>query len=258
MSIHSFKVLMFAGLSFVLGRAHAVPLRIAAAADLRFALVEVIKSYEQKNPQEKIETIFGASGKLATQIVNGAPFDLFLSADTEQPEMIKKSLKVKGDVFPYAHGHLALWVRKESKFELQADLKNLTDQKINKIAIANPQHAPYGKAAEAALKKANVYGGLTKKLVLGENISQAAQFVESGAADIGLIAMSLAQSPALKEEGRFMEVDASLYAPLLQSGLVLDGTQKVTAEKFRQFFLSAESFEILKKFGLSPIVATKL
>jgi molybdate transport system substrate-binding protein len=230
--------------------AWAAELRIAAASDLQFALKEISAAYEKAHPQEKISLTFGASGKFLTQIQNGAPFGLFFSADTDKAQSLVDSKITEGEAFPYARGHLVLWALADSNISLDAKLTVLVSEGVKKIAIANPTTAPYGTIAEQALKKAGLSPALRLKLVVGENISQAAQFVESGAASVGLIARSLAESPHLRDKGKFVEVDPSLYKPLLQSGVVLKGASQQSALRFKEFFLGAQGQAILKKFGL--------
>lgn len=231
-----------------------VKLQIAAAADLQSAMPEVIRAYQALRPGQEISSAFGASGKFTTQIQQGAPFDLFFSADSDFPKKLSHVGLVEGEAFPYATGHLALWVLNESKLDLQQGLNVLLSDTVKRIAIANPATAPYGRAAEEALKKQTFYNRIESKIVKGENIAQAAQFAESGAAEIGIIAVSLAHSPTLAKEGRYREVDPSLYTVLVQSGVVLkSGTHKIEAKEFRDFILSADGQKILASFGLGSL-----
>jgi molybdate transport system substrate-binding protein len=232
--------------------ARADDLRIAAATDLKFALDEIVERYHHLHPSEKIVVTYGSSGKLAAQVREGAPFDIFFSADTEKPEAIAHEGRTEGPTFLYAHGHVVLWVRQESKVTLDGLMKCLFDPGVTKIAIANALTAPYGVAAETALKRAGLWEKVSGKIIKGENVSQAAQYVESSAADIGLIAESLAMSPTLKKEGRFVEVDSSLSVPLSQAGVLLKGKNSFIAKKFREFLLGSEGKKILASFGLSP------
>lgn len=255
------KVFLFAIIFGMLNAVHAaslaatpVEIRVAAAADLKFVLGDVIKEYNMEHPEQTVSAIFGSSGSFTTQIQQGAPFDLFLSADTQNPETLAKEGKAEGAVFPYSVGHIVLWVPNESKLDLSKGLNVLTDSSIKKIAIANSAHAPYGRAAEQALKKSGIYEKISAKIVMGENIAQTAQFIETKAADIGIIAISLAVSPTLKAEGRFVEVDANLYEKMIQSGIVVKTTKNLKqAIQFKDFVLSAKAQKILNDYGLKTI-----
>src|SRR5260370_26031725 len=193
---------------------------VAAAADLMYAMNEITANFE-KATGCAIRVSTGSSGNFLSQIENGAPFDVFFSADIGYPKKLEaEGLALPGSTHLYAVGKIVLWVRNDSRMDISKGLAALRDPSIQKVAIANPQHAPYGRAAEEALQKAEVYDAVKNRLVLGENISQAAQFVESGDADAGILALSLALSPGLKEKGRFWRVPENLYAPI-QQGLVL-------------------------------------
>jgi molybdate transport system substrate-binding protein len=225
-------------------------LNVAAAADLNFALPEIAKKFEQQTGNQ-VKISFGSSGNFFTQIQNGAPFDLFFSADTEFPKKLEAAgLAEPGTIYCYAIGRLVLWVTNGSKLDLSAALKVLLDPAVKKIAIANPKHAPYGRAAEAALRNAGIYEQVASKLVVGENISQTAQFVDTGNADVGIVAMSLALSPTMKQRGRYVEVPAELYPRLEQSAVVLRSSQKkLTAKQFLEFLGSTEAQAVMKKYG---------
>ena len=154
-----------------------------------------------------MKLIYGSSGNFAQQLQNGAPFDMFFSANLDYPKQLEAAgLTEPGTFYQYAIGKIVVWVPNDSKLDLSSGLKALLDPSIKKIAIANPQHAPYGKAAVAALQKENIYDQVKDKFVLGENISQTASFVASGSADVGMIALSLALSPNMKDKGRYAEV----------------------------------------------------
>src|SRR5262245_48879453 len=187
----------------------AMPVRaeqvnVAAASDLNFAIKEIIQQFERETGHKVVLTL-GSSGNFYAQIVNGAPFDVFLSADLNYAKQLDNAgYAAPGSTFIYGVGGIALWVRKNSPIKPdQVGLKALLDASVKKIAIANPEHAPYGRAAVAAMKNAQVYDSVKHKLVLGENISQAAQFVQSGAADIGIIALSIAISEPMQRTGVF-------------------------------------------------------
>lgn len=228
-------------------------LRIAAASDLKFALPQVIQQFEKLHTQIRVEPVFGSSGSLYSQISNQAPFDLFLSADVEYPAQLKKAnLTLPDSSFSYAVGHLVIWVPRDSKLDISSGMKCLSSPEIHKVAIANPQVAPYGRAAVAALKSAGMYDEIQPKLVMGENMTQAAQFVESGAADVGLLGLSLALSAAMKDKGRFVELPAGSYPVLVQGGAILSSTRSPDAAmEFRAFLMSSEGQAILRQFGFS-------
>ena len=227
-------------------------LRVAAAADLQFAMKDLAASYEAKTKQV-VTIIYGSSGNFFTQIQNGAPFDLFFSADISYPQkLIDAGLAERPTLYSYAFGRLVLWAPPDSHLNLAVKgLSALLDPQITKIAIANPEHAPYGKAAVAALQKAGLYDQVKSKFVFGENISQTAQFVQSGSAQIGLIALSLAISPAMQNGERWL-VPADLH-PLLEQAVVLISASKnnAAAASFLDFVKSAESKTILAKYGFT-------
>jgi molybdate transport system substrate-binding protein len=226
--------------------------RVAAAADLKFALDEVIEAFRERHPDVEVRVTYGASGNFFAQLSNKAPFDLFLSADAEYPRrLVEKGLAKKDDEFLYAVGHLVVWVPKDSPVDLERQgVKALLDDRVRKVAIANPKHAPYGRAAEAALKKLGVYEEVKSKLVNGENVAQAAQFVESRAADAGVIALSLALSPAMRNRGRYWEVPQDAFPRLEQGGVILNWAQdRGAAEALRDFLSSEAGKAILKRYG---------
>ena len=229
----------------------AEEIRVAAAADLKFAMQEVIPRFERQTGHT-VSVTFGSSGNFFSQIQNGAPFDLFFSADIEFPRRLEGAgLAEPGTLYEYARGRIVLWAPVSSPVDI-ANLGwgALLDPAIQKVAIANPAHAPYGRAAVAAMKKAGVYDRVEAKLVFGENISQAAQFVESGNAQAGIIALSLALSPAMKGKGRYWEIPVDSYPPIEQAAVVLkSSTKKEIALAFLQFVRSPVGTAILKSCG---------
>jgi len=229
----------------------AQTLRIAAASDLQYALTDLAAQYE-KQTGAKLAITYGSSGNFFAQIQNGAPFDLFLSADMDYPQkLIDSGLADSNFVQVYATGRLVLWLPPDSPLDPAAGLKTLLDPRIQKIAIANPEHAPYGRAAVATLRSAGLYDQLKSKLVFGENISQAAQFVHSGGAQAGLIALSLALSPALNS-GKRWTIPTDLYSHIDQ-GLVLLKTSpnKHAARSFLTFFYSPKARATFEHYGYS-------
>ncbi len=230
----------------------AEELSVAAAADLNFALREVATAYEKKTGNT-LKISFGSSGNFFTQIENGAPFDIFFSADVDFPnQLAAASLTEPGTLYAYATGKIVLWVPNHSKLDLSRGLQVLLDPAVKKIAIANPKHAPYGRAAEAALRKSALYDKVASKLALGENISQTSQFVETGNADIGILALSLASAPTMKSHGRFVEVPAELYPPLQQAAVILKrSSHKKTARDFFEFLKSSQARDIFQRYGFT-------
>jgi molybdate transport system substrate-binding protein len=229
--------------------------RIAAAADLKFALDELSAAFRAKHPGVAVTPTYGSSGNFFAQLSNEAPFDLFLSADFYYPQrLLEQGKGAPGTLFRYAVGRIVAWVPTDSKLDVEKrGLAALADDSVRKIAIANPQHAPYGRAAEAALRAAGVYDKVKGRLVLGENVAQAAQFVQSGAADAGVVALSLALSPAMRDKGRYWEVPLDVYPRIEQGGVVLKWAKdSEAANDFRLFMTSDEGKAVLKTYGFAP------
>src|SRR5438128_2153201 len=226
--------------------------RVAAASDLKFAFDEVASAFRAHHRGIAVKVTYGSSGNFYTQIANEAPFDLFLSADLDYPrKLVEHGRAVKETEFQYAVGRLVVWVPNGSPLDLdQVGLRAVADPRVKKVAIANPRHAPYGRAAEAALKHAGVYDQVKDRLVLGENIAQAAQVAESGAADVGLIALSLALAPPLKDRGRYWDVPADAHPRLDQGGVELMWARdKAATTALREFLTGAEGRAVLRKYG---------
>lgn len=245
-------------LSLLLGLGLATGLRaqgtvaVAAAADLQFALADVKAAFVQAHPGVQVTATFGSSGNFYAQIVNGAPFDVFLSADESYPQkLVQAGLADAASAFRYSRGRLVLWVPKGSPVPLERlGMKALLDPTVKKVALANPRHAPYGRAAEAALAKLGLLEALRPRLVYGENISQTAQFVQSGAADAGLLALSLAKAPALAEAGRSVEVPLDAYPPLEQGAVLLARARdNAAARAFCAFLRGPGGAAILRRYG---------
>src|ERR1039458_2079737 len=231
--------------------AHAQDITVAAAADLNYALKDLASRFEKKNGG-KITLSFGSAEILYSQIQGGPPYDLFFSADIAYPQKLASAgLVENSSQRTYAIGHLVLWVRNGSSFDpqkLKMDL--LLQSSVQRIAIANPAHAPYGRAAMAALEHFGLKDKVASKLVFGENISQAAQFVQSGNAQAGLIALSLAVSPAMKTSGRYWELPTGSYPELQQGVAVLSASKhKPAAKAFLDYVLSAEGTAVLEQYG---------
>ena len=233
--------------------AFAQEITVAAAADMSTALPELAAAYTKKTGQA-VKLSFGASGNLTNQIRNGAPFDVFFSADEAYPQqLITEGLASKETLYHYAVGRLVLWAPNDSAVDVsQLGIKALLDPAVKKIAIGNPATAPYGRAAEAALKHYEVYDQVSSKLVLGENISQAAQFVESGNAQVGLIALSHALAPAMKSKGHYWTVPLDAYPTLNQAAVVLTKSkQQEVARKFLDYMKTPEATSLLSSYGFS-------
>jgi molybdate transport system substrate-binding protein len=230
--------------------APAQELKVAAAADLDVALKKVAAVFQQQTGIQ-LKVTYGSSGHFFAEIRNGAPFDVFLSADRSYPETLEGFGKTDQKPTIYAMGKLVLWVSDRIPATLSGDnLSILTSSGIGKIAIANPEHAPYGRAAVSAMDHYKVYDQVKSKLVLGENVSQAAQFAQSGNADAALIPWSLAMSEPMKSRGRFVLIKQEAYTPLYQAAVVLQASQyKAQAHRFVDFLRSATAQKILTQSG---------
>jgi len=229
----------------------AEEIRVAAAADLNYAMKDLASRYEQKTGN-KAALSFGASGNFYSQISNGAPYDVFFSADLDYVKKLAAAGKIdSGSVRTYAVGHLVLWVPNTSRLNPQKlKMDVLIDPSVKKIAIANPEHAPYGRAAMSSIEFFMIKGLVSDKLVLGENISQAAQFVQSGNAQAGLIALSLAMSPPMKSAGKYWELPADSYPEIQQGvGILSSSTRKQAAQAFIDYISSPEGTDVLEQYG---------
>jgi molybdate transport system substrate-binding protein len=225
---------------------------IAAASDLTFAMKEIAANFEQATGCT-VHTSLGSSGNFLTQIENGAPFDLFFSADIAYSKKLEaEGLAAPGSTYLYAIGKIVLWTRNDSRVDVSKGFSVMRDSAVRKIAIANPEHAPYGRAAEEALRKAGVYESVKDRLVLGENISQAAEFVESGNAEVGILALSLALSPTLKDKGRSWNIPGNLYTPIEQGAVVvLSSRNQQGARKFLEYIQLPAMATLLQRYGFA-------
>jgi len=242
--------LLVAALIAVAAEAYGQPLTVAAASDLQSALPAITAVFEKESGQ-KVTVTFGSSGNFFTQISNGAPFDVFLSADLEYPQRLEAAgLAERGSVVEYARGRLVIWTRRDSGIDVARGLPVLGEPKVRRIAIANPDHAPYGRAAIAALRADGLYERVKTKFIVGENISQTAQFAQSGGADVGLIALSLALSPALKDAGVTADVPVEKYPPIRQAAAVVAASkQKTAARQFIDALRAPAIAKILASYG---------
>jgi molybdate transport system substrate-binding protein len=223
---------------------------IAAAADLTFAFKDIAAKF-QAQTGDAVKLSLGSSGNFFSQIQNGAPYDLFFSADISYAQKLEAAGLIEpGTLYEYAIGKIVLWVPSDSKLDVSKGLAVLTDPAIHKIAIANPQHAPYGRAAKAALEHEGLYDKIKDKIVLGENISQTAQFVQSGNADIGIVAFSLALAPTMKDKGRYFEIPSDEYPVIEQAAVVLKSSKKKDlAKQFIAFLKQPAMIEVMQRYG---------
>ena len=228
----------------------AEEITIAAASDLNFAFKELISDYETASGNQ-VKLTLGSSGNFFAQIQNGAPFDLYFSADISYPKKLEEAGQiVPGSLYRYAIGRIVLWTRHESPVDVTQGIAALRQSSAKTIAIANPRHAPYGRAAIAAMEHFNIYDDVKDRLVLGENVSQAAQFVESGAADIGIIALSLALAPAMSTKGTYWEIPTETHPPLEQGTVIVKASKRAdSAKQFLEFLKSRQGVAIMKRYG---------
>ena len=226
-------------------------LTVAAAADLKFAMDDLVQEFARGHPEVAVRVTYGSSGNFFSQLSNGAPFDLFFSADVDYVRRLAADgLTVPDSDFVYAVGRIVLWAPRASAFDVSRGIGLLKDASVRRIAIANPRHAPYGRAAEGALKTLGVYDQVHAKLVFGENVAQAAQFVETGAADVGIIALSLAIAPTLASSGRFWEIPPESYPRMEQGGVIMKGAKDILAARgFRDLVLGPAGRSVLKRYG---------
>ncbi|MCU1299700.1 MAG: modA, partial [Acidobacteriaceae bacterium] len=236
MSIRRLRLIASLALALLSQLCAAQEITVAAAADLQFAMQDLTARF-QKETGKTVKLIYGSSGSFFQQIQNGAPFDMFFSANLDYPKKLEDAGLIEaGSYYQYAKGKIVIWAPSDSKLDLGSGMKALLDLSIKKIAVANPQHAPYGQAAVAAMQKENVYDKVKDKFVLGENISQTASFVVSGSADVGIVALSLALSPNMKGKGRYAEIPNEDYPPIEQACVILSSSKnKETARQFLSF-----------------------
>lgn len=225
---------------------------VAAAADARFALDELATLFTQRQGIQ-VQITYGSSGQLTTQIEQGAPFDLFFSAD----EQLIRHLSTQGFIAEqteqiYGIGRIVLWVRNDSPIDPRGGLHVLTDDRIRFIAIANPEHAPYGRAAAQALQASGLWDQVRTKLVLGENISQTLQFARTGNADVGIVALSLALAPPVRPDGRYWLIPDSLHDPIRQAaGVVAHSPRLEQAKAFLAFVTGPDGKPVLRRYGFT-------
>jgi molybdate transport system substrate-binding protein len=245
-------VVMAGALPCCFAQAAAREVHVLAAADLQPVMPSLADAFEHATGI-KLVVSFGSSATLATQIINGDPADLFLAADFSFPEkVVAAGLADSGMPIAYARGTLVLWARKDSP--LQPLTQNtLIDGKFTSLAIANPEHAPYGRASVEALNRFKIYDKVQPKLVIAESVGQAAQFVESGNAQLGLISLTAASTERFKQEGSYITIPPSTYFPLRQCAVVMKKSEhRADAHAFLDWLRSAPIQKNLKQYGLEP------
>jgi molybdate transport system substrate-binding protein len=223
---------------------------VAAAADLKFAMNEIIAAYRQDHPDAEVDVIYGSSGKFHTQIQQGAPFDLYFSADIAYPKRLAAEGLAASEARPYAFGRIVLW--SPSRDASRMTLADLVDPAVGKIAIANPKHAPYGKRAEEAMRFVGVWDQVESRLVMGENIAQTAQYVRTGNADIGIVALSLVLNRELADKGGYALIPDTLHQPLEQGYIITKrGAGKSLARDFAAYIDSPQARAIMVRYGFA-------
>ncbi|MEF3193932.1 MAG: molybdate ABC transporter substrate-binding protein [Halothiobacillaceae bacterium] len=243
-----FKTLVLSAAFALSGVAAADEAKIAAAADLKYAFNEIKAQFEKKHPEHKLEIIMGSSGKFTQQIENGAPYDVFFSADVNFPKKLVASGKAIEPVTTYAFGRVVLWSPKVDASKLT--LADLTKPEFRKIAIAAPDHAPYGQRAKEALEHAKVWDKIENKIVYGENISHTAQLIDTQAAEIGIIALSLALNDKLKSKGGYYLIPGDYHKPLEQAYVVTKhGENNKAALAFAEFMRTEDARKIMRHYG---------
>lgn len=242
------KSILLAGALLAGAAAHAEKITVAAAADLKFAMDEIVAAFQRSSPGAEVEVVYGSSGKFHTQIQNGAPYDLYFSADIGFPRELAKAGLAASEVRPYAFGRIVLW--SASMDASRMTLASLTDPKIARIAIANPKHAPYGKRAEEALRAAGLWDKVEPKLVYGENIAHTAQFVQTGNAQVGIIALALAVNQELAGKGGYWLIPDKLHEPLEQGFVITKkAAGSALARRFADHMGSVAARAVMTRYG---------
>ena len=243
-----FRSLLLASAMLFAVSAHAGKITVAAAADLKFAMDEIVATFQRSNSADQVDVIYGSSGKFHAQIQQGAPYDLYFSADIAFPRALAKAGFAASEVKPYAVGRIVLW--SATLDARQMTLASLTDARIARVAIANPKHAPYGKRAEEALRAAGLWDKVEPKLVYGENIAHTAQFVRTGNAQVGVIALALALNPELASKGGYWLIPDHLHAPLEQGFVITKRAESnALAQQFADYMGSKAARAVMAKYG---------
>jgi molybdate transport system substrate-binding protein len=241
-----------------LAQAPRASITVAAASDLQAVFPELARGFEQATGIRAAAS-FGSSGNFFAQIQNGAPFDVFMSADADYPLKLAAAGHAEArSIVRYGIGHIVIWTRSGSGIDLTRGMQSLTSRNVRRIAIANPEYAPYGRAAVAALRAEKLYDLVRSRLVLGDNISQTAQLADSGNADVAIIALSLARGPALAASGTHVEIPISAYPPIDQAAtLVASSAKKAEARRFLTYLQSPDARRLLERFGFAPPDTTR-
>lgn len=241
---------LFAGRDAVHGQGGT--LTIAAASDLQTVFPHLVSGFERTTGMT-VTVAFGSSGNFFAQIQNGAPYDLYFSADIDYPRRLGASGHADAKtLYEYATGRIVLWTRKDSGIDVTPGLSVLRTARVRRIAIANPTVAPYGRAAVAALRSGQLYDAVRAKLVQGDNIAQTAQLADSGNADVAILAHSLATGPALSASGTFVEIPASAHPPIAQGAIIISASKnRPAAERFLAYVKGAEAQATLRKYGFT-------
>ena len=246
---HLIIILISLSLALITSCTNESTLNIATSANMQFAMIEIVSEFEKEN-NIKIELIVTSSGKLTSQIEQGAPFDVFVAANTKYPAYLDSLGLTTSPPKVYAHGKLGLWTLKE----FSPTLTLLTADTIQKIAIANPKTAPYGKASIDVLKKHRIYDLIKHKLVYGESISQVNQFITTGSVDVGFTAYSVISNTEMKTIGQWTSINLNDHRKILQAAVILKKSSNLEeAKAFYNFLFSERAREILNKYGyLTP------
>jgi molybdate transport system substrate-binding protein len=240
------KIILFILIIFSIS-ASSQTVRVAAAGNLRYIINDLKVKYIQSNPKVNIDITLSSSGALTQQIMNGAAYDFFMAADIKFPNKLKEQGYTKGDVKTYAFGKLVLW---SNSIDVSRGMNVINDPKIKRIAIAKPEIAPYGERAVQCLKFFNLYESAKNKLVYADNIAQAAQFAETGNAEVAFIAYALLFGPEMKDKGNYYLLDTKSYNPVEQACVLVKTREpNPEAEKFMNFILSKECNPIYEKYG---------
>lgn len=244
------KHLLFVCALLLAFSAQAGKITLAAAADLKFAMDEIVIAFKKLSPGDELDVVYGSSGKFHTQIQQGAPYDLFFSADIAFPRELARNGFAASEVVPYGVGRIVLW--SGSMDASKMTLASLADPKIARISIANPKHAPYGKRAEEALRAAGLWEQVEPKLVYGENIAHAAQFAQTGNAQVGIIALALAVNPALASKAGYGLIPDKWHAPLEQGFIITKrAAGNALARRFADFLGSKPARAVMTKYGFA-------
>ncbi len=231
------------------------PLLVAAASSMKFVFEDLLPAFHAAHPGTEVRLAFGSSGNFYAQISHGAPFDIFFSADMDYPEKLGPHALSGETAVPYAAGRLVLWTPHSTGLDPRTKKLNLLlDPRVRKIAIANPRHAPYGRAAIQVLKKSGLHERVLAKLIQGENITQAAQFVHTGAAEAGLIALSLARTEKMMALGTYWKIPEANHDAIRQGCLLLkNGKNPEAARAFLSFLTGEAGQKALARYGFRPL-----